>query len=295
MRNFFAGIFRSTIFPIVSMPLTYYVGMVLFRLSRKARELSYHPGEKEELHVVKFTGNLKMKVDIHSYMGGSIYWAGLHHLNEILFLRRTLSSDMIFIDVGANQGEFSVYASSKLTNGRVLAFEPVSKIRSLLRENQRINNLQNLEIYDFGLSDQEGSLPIYTTSDTIHHHGYNEGLSTLYKTDERNIFEEQVSLKVFDDIFFKQMTRIDFIKIDVEGAELYVLKGMYKSLLKFKPELLIEINEGAFNAAGYSTSELISFLKDLNYKCYGLKRGKLTSMEYTDFDRWGNYIFRAAS
>lgn len=257
--------------------------------------MSYHPGEKEELTIVKFTGNLKMKVDIHSYMGGSIYWAGLHHLNEILYLKRRLTPDMTFIDVGANQGEFSVYAASRLTKGRVLAFEPVSKIRNLLRENQRINNLQNLEIFDFGLSDHEGSLPIYTTADTIHHHGYNEGLSTLYKTDERNVFEEQVSLKVFDDMFYDKLQRIDFAKIDVEGAELYVLKGMRKSLIKFKPELLIEINEGAFNAAGYSTSDLISFLKDLNYNCYGLKRGKLTSMEHNDFDRWGNYIFRATS
>jgi len=295
MRNFFAGIFRNTIYPIVSIPLTYYLGMILVRLSRKAREYSYRSDAKEELKTVRFTGNLKMKVDIHSYMGGSIYWTGLHHLNEILFLRRTLTDGMTFVDIGANQGEFSIFAASRLLHGRVLAFEPVSKTRNLLIENKKINNIQNLEILDFGLSDHEGSFPVYTSTDTTLHHGYHEGLSTLYKTKERDAFEEEVSLKVFDDIFYPDLRQMDFVKIDVEGAELYVLKGMYKCLKKFKPDLLIEINEETFNAAGYSTLDVISFLKDLNYMAFQIKKGKLKQIDYSELNKWGNYIFQVSS
>ncbi len=294
MRNFFAGIFRNMIYPIVSFPFTYYPGMVLVRLSRKAREYSYRSNEKRELKTVRFTGNLKMTVDIHSYMGGSIYWTGLHHLNEILFLGRFIRDDMTFIDIGANQGEFSVFAASRLPHGRVLAFEPVRKTRNLLIENKRINHLQNLEIFDFGLSDQAGTFPVYTSADTTIYHGYNEGLSTLYKTETRDVFEEDISLYVFDDIFYPDLDRMDFVKIDVEGAELYVLKGMYKSLLKFKPDLLIEINEETFNAAGYSTPDLISLLKDLNYGVYQIKHGNLKQIEYSGLNSWGNYIFRVS-
>ncbi len=292
MRHFFPGIFRSLIYPIVSIPLTYYAGMVLVRLSRKAREISYAPGVKEEFKTVRFAGNLLMKVDIHSYMGGSIYWSGLHHLNEILYLRHALSDGMTFVDVGANQGEFSVFAASRLPHGHVLAFEPVSSTRRLLVENKKINQLQSLEIFDFGLSDHDGSFPIYTSDDTVLHHGHHEGLSTLYQTKDRNVFEEEIALKVFDEIFFPELNRMDFVKIDVEGAELFVLKGMMKSLAKFKPDLLIEINEETFNAAGYTTLDVISFLKDLNYTAFQIIHGRLKAMEFSDLHTWGNYIFR---
>jgi len=277
------------------MPFTYYLGMILIRLSRKAREYSYHPDAKGELKVVCFAGNLKMKVDIHSYMGGSIYWAGFHHLNEILYLRHALKDGMTFIDVGANQGEFSIFAASKLPHGRVLAFEPVSETRKLLMKNKKINAFQNLEIFDFGLSDHAGSFPVYTSVDTALHHGYHEGLSTLYKTKDRTVFEEEVSLNVFDDIFYTDLKRMDFVKIDVEGAELYVLKGMYNSLLRFRPDLMIEINEETFNAASYSTTDLVSFLKGLNYAVFKIKKGELKKIDFPDLHKWGNYIFRVPS
>ena len=254
--------------------------------------MSYRAGAREELKTVRFAGNLLMKVDVHSYMGGSIYWTGLHHLSEILYLKRALSDGMTFIDVGANQGEFSVFAASKLPNGRVMSFEPVSRTRALLTDNKKINHLQNLQIFDFGLSDYAGSFPVFTSDDTILHHGHHEGLSTLYKTKNRNVFEEEISLKVFDDLFFNDLKRLDFVKIDVEGAELFVLKGMLRSISKFKPDLLIEINEETFNAAGYATFDVISFLKDLNYTIFQIVRGRLKQIEYADLDQWGNYIFR---
>lgn len=295
MRQFLAAIFRNTIYPIVSIPLTYYAGMVLVRLSRKAREYTYTTGAKEEMKTVHFAGNLLMKVDMHSYMGGSIYWSGLHHLNEILFLGRALSDEMTFVDVGANQGEFAVFAASRLPHGRVLAFEPVSKTRALLIENKLINQLQQLEIFDYGLSDHVGSFPVFTSDDTTLHHGHHEGLSTLYKTEDRNVFEEEISLKVFDEIFYSGLERMDFVKIDVEGAELFVLKGMLLSLSKFRPDLMIEINEETFNAAGYSTSDIITFLKNLKYEAFQISRGRLKPISFSALHQWGNYIFRVVS
>ncbi|NBU90619.1 MAG: hypothetical protein EBS12_04115, partial [Flavobacteriia bacterium] len=67
--------------------------MVLVRLSRKLKKkfISY---QKEFVVIDNFMGNIQMRVDKNSYMGGSIYWNGFHHINELLFLKGFLKSDM---------------------------------------------------------------------------------------------------------------------------------------------------------------------------------------------------------
>lgn len=292
MRSVLSAIFRSICYPIVSIPFMYLPGMVLVRLSRQLRHLFYVPGAPAELRIVRCAGKQMMKVDRNSYMGGSIYWTGFHHLQELLYLDKRLTAGMTFIDVGANQGEFALFAACKVTKGKVLAFEPVTSNRNLLNENIRLNALKNIEVFPFGLSDTKGSFPVYTSVATETFHGYHEGLSTLYPTDIRNVQEENISVEVYDDFFRNVTYAVDFIKIDVEGAELFVLKGMKQLLETYKPELLIEINDETFASAGYTTSDILELLKNLGYAAYNVKRGNLQKINFSALAKWGNYIFR---
>jgi FkbM family methyltransferase len=280
---------------VVSIPLLYYPGMVMVRLSRIIRTWYYKPGAPMEMKVVQLAGRIKMKVDRNSYMGGSIYWTGFHHLQELLYLDKRLNPNMIFVDVGANQGEFALFAASKTKQGKVLAFEPVTKNRKLLLENIGLNTLSNVDVYPFGLSDQKGSLPIYTSLATEVFHGQHEGLSTLYPSEVRNVLEETISLEVYDDYFNLAAPKVDFIKIDVEGAELFVLRGMRSMLQKCKPELLIEINEETFNAAGYTTNDVVRLLEEYGYVPFKLKKGNVEKINFAQISAWGNYIFRAGA
>lgn len=292
MRSVLSALFRSICYPIVSIPFLYLPGMVLVRLSRQLRHLFYKQGAPAEMRIVRCAGKQKMKVDRNSYMGGSIYWTGFHHLQELLYLDNRLKADMTFMDVGANQGEFALFAACKVPKGKVLAFEPVSTNRSLLNENIRLNALMNIEVFPFGLSDVKGSFPVYTSIATETFHGYHEGLSTLYPTDIRNVQEEMITVEAYDDYFRDVTHPVDFIKIDVEGAELFVLKGMKRLLEKYKPELLIEINEETFSSAGYATSDILDLLKPLGYAAYKVKRGNPKKISFTELAEWGNYIFR---
>jgi FkbM family methyltransferase len=224
-------------------------------------------------------------------MGGSIYWTGFHHVNEILYLNRILTSEMTFVDIGANQGEFSLFAASKLTHGKVISFEPVSYQLGLLKDNVNLNNFTNITIHPIGLSDQKSSLPIYTSSESSLHSGVHEGLSTLYATESRNEFQEEIRLEIFDEIYEDTLTRLDFIKIDIEGAELFALKGMHKHIEKFKPQILIELSEETFEAAGYTVKDMLDFLGSFGYKAYRINRGKLIECP-TIHTEWGNYIFK---
>lgn len=283
---------RFIIFHLCSHQYTYLIGMVLVRLSRWVRKITYKPNRSGKWLIVNFMGSIKMKVDIYSYMGGSIYWTGFHHLNELLFLRTYLTNNMVFADIGANQGEFSLYAASRLKEGTVLAFEPVASTRNLLIENNRLNNFSNIKIFDFGLSDIEAEIPIYTSLDHTAHAGRHEGLSSLYKSNDRSHIEQMVTVKNFDDIFYDKLAKLDFVKIDIEGAELFALRGMKNSLLKFKPLILIEINEETFNAAQYATKDLLEFLKEFNYEFYKIRRGKAYRINENEIELYGNYLLK---
>ena len=91
-----------------------------------------------------------MRVDRNSYMGGSIFWNGFHHASELIFLNKYLKSDMTFIDIGANQGEFTLFAADKLKDGSVLAFEPTPFQLGLLEQNVQLNNFSHVSIHKFG-------------------------------------------------------------------------------------------------------------------------------------------------
>ena len=244
MRSTLPKILRKLVGLFILKKSTYLIGMIFIRIARKFRRKSYDSAKKSEFEIVaNCMGSVKMEVDKNSYMGGSIYWSGYHHVNEIIYLNSILKEGMTFIDIGANQGEFSLFAAEKIKNGRVISFEPVSFQFNLLKNNIAINKFENIEINKYGLSDEVGILPIYNSTNTVIHGGFHEGLSTLYKSDERANFQENVDLKIFDDEYFDKLDRFDFLKIDIEGAELYALKGMQKSLAKFKPEILIELSD----------------------------------------------------
>lgn len=266
--------------------------MVFVRISRKCREISYKPDVASKFSTVNFMRHLKMNVDQNSYMGGSIFWSGFHHLQELLFLRSYLTSDMTFVDIGANQGEFSIYAASKVHNGKVYSFEPVDKQRNYLLNNIELNAFKNIVVFDYGLSDKINNMPIYTSTESKQHYGTHEGLSTLFPSDKRQELEQFVSIKVFDSIFYDSLDRLDFIKIDIEGGEIFALNGMKKSIRKFLPVLLIEINEETFNSAGYKTIDILNFLAPLGYMPYKIYMGSLVQVNESQLSQWGNYIFK---
>jgi FkbM family methyltransferase len=292
MKSFTSNILRFLIFFFVTKKYTYLLGMVLLRFSRKLRKKYFNPSNTINLvQVNNCMGNIKMELDANSYMGGSLFWSGFHHLNECLYLNSFLTNNMVLVDVGANQGEFSLFAASKIKGGKVLSFEPVSSNVKMLKKNIALNNYSQIELFEFGLLDEETDLPVYTSNDEILNSGRHEGLSTLYPDDYRSVQEEIIQLKVFDSLFFEKLERLDFIKIDIEGAELPALKGMLKTITKFKPQILIEISSETIKNTNYEFEELLEFFEKLNYQAYSLFRGNLVKENDLKLTSWGNYIF----
>lgn len=235
-----------------------------------------------------FDGNIKLKMDPSRSMGAAIYWTGFHELHEFLFLHKFLTNDMVFVDVGANLGEYTLFAAKRLTRGKVLSFEPLPKMCALLEENVKLNQFENVSLFRYGLSDEDSRLPIHEI-DNEH-----EGLSTFYPGERKIKNLVEVSLKPFDqELNNYAINRIDFIKLDIEGGELGALKGAVNSIKRFKPVIMVEINAPTYQAAGYSVDDVYQFLEGLNYRPYEIdKQGNLKpSLQRPFFD---NIVFKPA-
>ncbi|MBT1705496.1 FkbM family methyltransferase [Chryseosolibacter indicus] len=233
--------------------------------------------------IENFDSNIKLKIDINRTMGCAIYWTGFHEYKELLFLHKYLMPDMVFIDVGANLGEYTLFCCKRLANGRVLSFEPLPSIRKFLLENIELNGFKNAIVYDCGLSDENKRLAIYEVEDT------HEGLATIYPG-ERVIKQKiEVELKRMDDALVNQ-NRVDFIKIDIEGAELMALRGGLNTIKKFRPIVMLELNQKTYEAAGYTIEDIHIFFKELNYQSYSIeRRGKISKCE--SMPLFGNILF----
>ena len=246
------------------LKIPFLISNIVYRSWRKKA----HPANNIEITVDR---DIQMCVDNSKAMGAAFYWMGFHELNEWRFLNKHLTAEMVFVDVGANQGEYALFAAKRLTKGKVLAFEPVDFFFDLLEDNTARNRFSNIQVFPFGLSDAYQRLPIYAGPAGA---GEHEGLATIFQSQVRNRLVQEIELQIFDDLVpGLGLTRMDFIKIDVEGAELMVLKGARKSIEKYRPWVMLEINAETFQNASYTVDEIRTFFDSLQYACYLIGKG----------------------
>ena len=160
-------------------------------------------------------------------------------------LRRYLRAGDVCVDAGANNGIFTLVAGKQVgPTGQVYAFEPHPATYARLTSNIARNRLTNVVAFNVGLSDHAGHAALFTMLD--------DGQNNLHTGGESRT---QVRLEALDQILPE--ARVDFVKIDVEGSELAVLRGM-SSCLARNPQLrlLVEWNRD------YASSELFKFLSE---------------------------------
>ncbi|MCX8491315.1 MAG: FkbM family methyltransferase, partial [Cyclobacteriaceae bacterium] len=243
-------------------------------------------GSKEEKLVVSnFDSNLKLMIDRSRSMGASIFWTGFHEYREFLFLNKFLKEDMVGVDVGANLGEYTLFMAKRLRKGRIFSFEPLENIRTQLIANIKLNDFKQVEVFGYGLSDRKEQMEIHEI-DNPH-----EGLATTYLGSRKSKATFLIQLDSLDSVFPTFNTsRIDFLKLDIEGGELKALQGGQSTIGRFRPYVMIEINEETYQAAGYSTAAIAAFFRQLNYLPFKVnKMGRLESCPHLPV--FGNIIY----
>ncbi|MEK5478179.1 FkbM family methyltransferase [Paenibacillus sp. FSL R5-0407] len=189
---------------------------------------------------------------------GSIFWGiddeyiftvlksgkQFYELRELDKFRKYVPSNPIIYDIGANIGNHTIYFKKYYDANKIYSFEPVPANFELLNKNIQENNLKNIELLNVGVSDSFKKASIIFNEK-------NMGECKLYESPSGNIEVIPIDGQTFD--------APDLIKIDVEGDELNVLKGMSKILELNKPVLWIEIINNNFD-------EVDDFLSSLNYE-----------------------------
>ncbi|MDF1825469.1 MAG: FkbM family methyltransferase [Verrucomicrobiales bacterium] len=148
------------------------------------------------------------------------------------------------MDIGANFGLFTRFLSERVgADGKVFSFEPTETMSRVLNHNVTSMDLKNVETSRYALSDKKGSAQIKVPLHNNHSPNYYE--ASLCSVEESEAGEidtiETTTLDAFcDDEAIKDLA---FIKIDVEGHEIAVLNGARITLERFRPTILLEVNE----------------------------------------------------
>lgn len=234
-----------------------------------------------------YRGHYFLRINPTAYMGSSLYWHGWHHRWEIEYLEQALRPNDVFIDAGANHGEFTIAAAGRVTHGHVIAFEPNEVMRRFLERSVAMNKFSNVTVLPYGLGAADGEGSLFEIEEYWHATLRNEGLATQFPRTDVKTTGHSIVLRSLDKLMGTlRLERIDWMKIDVEGAEWAVLRGAEQSLQKFKPRLLLEVDHDNFKAAGYSAKDLLAWLAEIGYKPYRFTRwGKLVPFEQVRSDK----------
>jgi FkbM family methyltransferase len=190
-----------------------------------------------------------------------LYVCGSFEPNEFAFLDRMLRPGMVFVDVGANDGYYTLFAARRVgASGRVVAAEPSSRERAHLQRNLGRNGLDNVSVVPAAIGAAVGIADLHLA------HGVHAGHNTLGGFAHDDVVRaslERVPVEPLDSVIARLgLARVDFMKIDVEGAEASVIAGAQAVLTTMRPVLLMEINDAALRAQQNSAEVLLATLRD---------------------------------
>lgn len=233
--------------------------------------------------------DIRMWVSLSDHIEAQIFWQGVQEADrgEVALLKSILRPDHVFFDVGANVGVFTLLAAKRLRDGCVHAFEPSSMHLFKMHNNIKLNGFRNIVVNPIALSNTASHRTLYFPKGT----GLlqNTGMATLFEGLFTDYTAEHVQANRLDDYVIEQiLTRVDVLKIDVEGSELDVLIGGVRTLDRFKPVIVMEVNQKHVTAAGRSIEEIVAFWHRIHYKIYRIKLdGSLCAL--SDASRFGDH------
>lgn len=186
---------------------------------------------------------------------------------EFLWIKNILAKDAVFIDVGANVGAYLFTLEDHLKPENIYAFEPNPQLfKRLVRLFPRVN-LSSVALSDISTI-AEFKIPVIN-GEKVHTRGTLQ-TSIKEKNEEKTILQK-VEVKPLDELDLK-FQKLDFIKIDVEGNEMQTLRGAKKTIEKFKPILMVEMEQRHHKENLWT---LISEIADWGYSVNYLDRQSL--------------------
>ena len=193
-----------------------------------------------------------------------LMWAGCYERDLVTILRHSLRPGMVFVDVGAHIGYFTALAWVLVRPaGGIHAFEADPQCFQRLRENSR--TLGGVAAYSIAVSDRVGEATFFASPDPAE-----SGWGSLFADGLRRP-TRRVSTTTLDEWRQREAPgRVDFVKMDVEGAEYRVLRGAEALIRADHPTLFLEVNNVCLTRDGRSARDIVDFLDRYDYRATGV-------------------------
>lgn len=202
-------------------------------------------------------------IDPISHLGNTLIQDGVYEPGTGQLLRQFLRPGGIFVDVGANEGYFSVVGAKLVgPTGRVLAVEPQTRLQSVLHENFRLNQLNNVQLVQSAISDSARTAQFHLSPDL------NSGSSGLARATNYHVPTQEVHTTTLAQLLKDaRIERVDLMKMDIEGFEYEAILG--------SPDLLrsgairaiaLELHHQAIKNRGLAPENIIELLKSCGYR-----------------------------
>ncbi len=191
---------------------------------------------------------------------------GLYEKAEIRYIQRACEPGQVVIDIGANVGLYTAIAAAAVgPSGKVIAIEPDPECVRYLEKTILANNLNNVTIVEAAASSTNGSARLFTSSQ-------NRGDNRMYDPGTADGLVEVSSLRLDDYLEADGVTTVDVIKIDVQGFEGHVVKGLERTIRSsLRLKMLIEFWPQGLLSAGTDPFAFLEYLEALGLTLFELK------------------------
>lgn len=208
-----------------------------------------------------------------------------YETTDSAMIMRLVSPNDCVIDIGANMGWYSINIAKTYPQSKVHAFEPIPKTYSFLEQNIKLNHVSNIVAHHFGLSNERKDLTFYF---------YPEGSGNASSANlSERTDAELVACHVerLDDFVSANKVHVNFIKCDVEGAELFAFQGGKETLQRDKPIVFTEMLRKWAAKFNYHPNEIIALFASLGYRCFYADGSTLKELaEMTDVTAETNFF-----
>lgn len=213
----------------------------------------------------------------------NLYYKRIHEPQVTSIFCSLITGGATVVDVGASIGYYTLLAAKRVGNdGSVYAFEPHPPSFERLIENVKLNDWKNVQAFNFAISDKKGEKKLY-----VFKSGRASGSGFALRNDSVPITVKTMPLE--DAV----KTDIDLVKMDIEGAEVEVLKGMERTLAKGRARIICEVHPKHISLLGHDVSEITELLEKHNYRIYLIDEeggGGLVSMSRVS-EQKAHYLF----
>lgn len=222
-------------------------------------------------------GNFKLKLNTNNFIDSCIYYTGDYEPYLKFHYKKIINPGDVVLDVGANIGFHSLYFA-ELTGltGKVFSFEPIHLNFEALIHNIGLNNFPQIIPNQIALGNENNSISIHLNQDQ-----QNPGAFTLLAEGAKNY---TINCEKGDDFLHNLgINKVNFIKIDVEGYEYEVLKGLKNTIVNYRPVINFEYDRNYQLRHDNNPESIFIFLREMNYRFYEVNGyGKKTHFTYQE-------------